>query len=421
MRSVTRSRSVRRATCEALEARQLLSVSPTPNQAWVSGGGGGNDSVAPGMSLPANAALWDGDPSGLMTGSQSITLTLSNLPSHTLLNGYRVDISGTEGSFTESIDGNVVGQTSIGGSGGAVIVGGTANEYPESTNLDHTSSSVTVTLTAQLSDESDWWQVGSSEIDVGSYVGVQGIQDGSMQPDSTPGIFRFTRSNNSGPASSDQPLSVYYNLDQPIGDVLDSDGNWVSSIDGTPGQFHGPTFDPGGSGDLLATIPAGSDHVDVSLYATSLLPPDGDMAVNGTIQGVPLPATQVGYTTSWGGNENGIAAINMANPDSAYWARQLKGHWFKIANTGGTPHVSVALGSFTVVRLHVPGSAGKAVTTRDDPNDIATIAGAATMNSDSNDTFNVSSGSKASKGATGTVVATVGGTAYFLDVIISYN
>lgn len=414
---------------ESLE-RRIMFDTGNMNEVWM--GAGGTADAAPGMQVPANAAQWDDDPAGVLTGSQTITLSLSGLPSHTMLDAYQVTVVGLEGTFNVSIDGVAQGTMQIGIDGHADFSGGSGMEYDPSTNASHTSSSLTITLTASLSNESDQWQVYNSYISVDSYVEVSKVQDGSFA-DGTPGIFRFTRSNNDGPASSDQPLNVYYGLNQPVGDVgPDSDGMWVSSVDGTTGQFHGPQFvgnSLGGTdaGGLYATIPAGADHVDVPLYPTALLPPDGDMTVNCTVGSVPNPAQQVGYLT-WDSvrSDTSLAAVNMANADSPYWAKQTTKGWVKMSITGSHVYVdTVGPGSSVKVKLHVPGTAGAAVTTinatnADGTKTYATISGPATMGSDSSATFTVSCGPAAVKGNTYTVSVKVGGKQYDLDVSVSY-
>lgn len=341
MRSSIRKGFVQRAFFETLEARQLLSVSPTPNEAWEGSGGGdangGNDYVAPGMSVPSNAAEFDG--ATMMQGSQTISLTLSNLPSHTLLSGYHINIGGVEGTFNVSIDGVVSDQMTIGGgTGGATWEGGMANEGPMSSNASHTSDSLTITVTAQLSDESDYWQVSYSRIDVNSYVAASLVQTGSMEPgdtglSTTPGVFSFSRSNNDGPASSDQPLNVYYTLDHSVGDVLDDTGLYINSVDGSAGEFYGPTIAPGQSDPtmLVATIPAGQSSVNVNLTPTILA--DSDDVINGTTVGVqvqqaPDLATEVGYTSLNYPNDWQTAVPMAARNQAVVDIReQVKGRW----------------------------------------------------------------------------------------------
>lgn len=421
MRTISRKRSVSKAVFETLEARQLLSSTGSLNAVW--SGGDTSANVAPGLTVPSNAAQWDDATTGAMTGSSTITLTLSGIASHTLIDGYGVSVVGPEGLFTLSVNGVQVGQASLDGMGKISISGGANQGYDESSNLDDSGSSVTLTLTAQLENESDSWQVASSVIDVSSYVGVQDLQDGSLQPGNASGIFRFTRSDNSGPASSSLPLDVYYNLDQPIGDVQDSDGNWISSIDGTYGQFHGPTFvgnSLGGTAntEFVAEIPGGSDHVDVSLITTNLVPDtEGDLAVNCSIQAVPLPAQLVGYTTTFGGTDNSLAAVNMANDDSIYWAVRVKNSWQKIGNSN--PSVNVAVGGTVRVMLHVPNSEGKSVTAHSDA-PYATFVSPATMGSGGRGAF-VITGVQSSQGKESGLSVTLSGSSvqYNLDVNVT--
>src|SRR6202035_2558520 len=110
---------------------------------------------------------------------------------HTLIDGYSVSVVGPEGLFTLIVNGIQVGQASLDGVGKISIGGGASAGYDESNNLNDSSSTVTLTLTPQLENESDQWQVVSSVIDITSYVGVQDLQDGSMQPGNASGIFRF--------------------------------------------------------------------------------------------------------------------------------------------------------------------------------------------------------------------------------------
>jgi hypothetical protein len=76
MRTISRKRSVSKAVIETLEARQLLSSTGSLNAVW--SGGDTSANVAPGLAVPSNAAQWDDDPTGVMTGSQSISLSFSN-------------------------------------------------------------------------------------------------------------------------------------------------------------------------------------------------------------------------------------------------------------------------------------------------------------------------------------------------------
>jgi hypothetical protein len=254
------------------------------------------------------------------------TLTLSNLPGHTqITNGvFGFTLVSNCDSGCGSGDGCGTGCDS-GGSGDSqwsitldiagqerTIEGDAAPSVAwavQTPNLpvNHTADSLTITMTANNLPDGMQWEVTGGEVDMTTNVGVFWLQDADAASQ-TAGVAEFMRDGN-----PDQPLDVYYGLggsSAQFGVENGSDAQGNPTYSPANADFTGPTPVDGHAGLYMATIPAGSDVVQVQFkpIVPDIVPEPGDKTILPTV-GYPLPENNViGYDidTNLPGTASGV-------------------------------------------------------------------------------------------------------------------